>query len=216
MVLVLILFSIFLPLCVSAPINYDTAQIPDGRATLRIGAGMQRFKGRYYGCGSHTYTGGTVRGDVQVGYGIRRIAEVGVQGGVAAGEYRMSDETDSVSSSGTFLQIDAYPYLKVGIPGERFRTTLKVAAGGGLTTLRGGGFYGVEGIGWYPMAYADLLFGLGTPERLTFGLRVSPVEGLSALGSLHLGPYVLSVMAGGNPRTDWNHYTLHVGFGLVR
>ncbi len=204
--LIVILSSIFLPLCVSTPINYDTARIPDGQASLKVGAGAQGFKGSYTVCGSpYHYSGGEVRGDVQVGYGIRGMAEVGIQGGVAVGEYVDKRENGTVADSGVFLQADAYPYLKVGIPGKRFRATLKVAAGGGLTSLGEGG--------GYPMAYADLLLGIESPEVLTLGFRVSPIDGLLAIGSLHFGLYVLSVMAGGNP--DLEGYTLYVGFGLA-
>ncbi len=205
--LIVVLSAIFLPLCISTPVTYDTAQIPDGRAPLRAGAGVHGFKGGYTACGSqYRYTGGEVRGDVQVGYGIRKVAEVGVQGGVAVGGYVERREDGTVSDSGLFLLADAYPYLKVGIPGERFRVSLKVAAGGGLTSIgRGGG---------YPMAYTDLLFGVGSPERLTFGFRLSPTDGLMAMGSIHFGLYVLSVMAGGDPVE--RDATLYVGFGLVR
>lgn len=205
--LIVILSAIFLPLCVSTPINYDTAQIPDGRTPLRVGVGAHGFKGSYTVCGSpYNYTGGTVRGDVQVGYGFKRVAEVGLQGGMAVGGYEERREDGTVSDRGGFVQADVYPYLKVGIPGESFRATLKVAAGGGLTTLGSGGAY--------PMAYADLLFGLGSPERLTFGFRLSPTDGLLAVGSLHFGLYVLSVMAGGDP--GGQGATLYVGLGLTR
>lgn len=220
---ILIVSLLFFPLCVSTPINYDTAEVNPGRGKVVVGVGGKGFSGRYSACGgTYTYAGGGVRGDVQAGYGINRAVEVGAQGGVFGGTYKEEPTgggtTQGLDASGRdagasggngasyFLMADAYVYAKLTTPTKGVRLALKVAPGAGFMT------YG-DGSGFYPIGYTDILLGFGSPERFTLGVRISPVEGLIAMGGVHFGTLILSLSLGGD-LSDGGMRTLSAGLGL--
>jgi len=209
-VLLIVLSAIFLPLCVSTPINYDTAEIPDDSTRIKVGGGVQGFKGQYTTniCGSSSttkYSGGAVRGDVHLGHGINRIVEVGVQAGASAGTYEES-RYEQVRNTEAFVQADLSPYFKVGIPSRSFRFSLKVAP----QLLF---YYRSPDAVVAPSAYADLLFGVGSPEWLTTGLRFSMIHGVGGILSLHRGRTTLSFMTLFWPGGEDNYLTVSAGLG---
>jgi len=174
----IVLSAIFLPLCVSTPINYDTAEISDDSTRIKVGGGVQGFKGQYTMsiCGSSSTT--------------------------------KSEESPSeqVRNTEAFVQADLSPYFKVGIPSRSFRFSLKVAP----QLLF---YYRSPDAVVAPSAYADLLFGVGSPEWLTTGLRFSMIHGVGGILSLHRGRTTLSFMALYWPGGEDKYLTVSAGLG---
>ncbi len=75
-----------MPICVSTPIPYDSLQLIGG-------VGGQYIEGKYTDiCGApRNYKTTYVRGDVQFKYGIKKVVEMGAQGGMAAGNVYEND-----------------------------------------------------------------------------------------------------------------------------
>ncbi len=212
-VFLILLSAIFLPLCVSTPINYDTAEIPDDSTRVRVGGGVQGFKGKYTmsicGYSSTTeYSAGAVRGDVQISHGIGRVVEMGVQGGASAGGIVESDSgTGQTGKTEPFLQADLSPYFKVGLPSRSFRFSFKLAPQVLL-------YYRSPNGALIPSAYADLLFGYGSPEWITTGLRFSMIHGVGGMLSLHRGRTTFSFMALFWPGNEDNYLSVSAGLGF--
>jgi len=246
----LIVFSVivdlFMQSCTSVPMSYDTAQIPEDGKNLRAGLSGQIVRVvREEGL---SYRGYKVREDFQVGYGVKKSFEGGVNMGVAVGNYRTKlyqyyyyywdyyywdslyrlyqyyyywdryyDYWDIIINQ---FQVDIYPYIKLGIPTDPVRFSLKLSSGSGFirtsyvrNVYRIDTIYKVDtvyvdtikvdasgGDRTIPIsgAYIDLLFGVGNPEFLTMGLRIgySKENPFMLILSSHLSSFTLSFMFG--------------------
>jgi len=103
----------------------------------------------------------------------------------------IEDITDE--NSGSLVQADIYPYIKLGIPTNPVRFSLKFSMGGGFT-IQTHYLHLLPSLG----AYIDLLVGAGNPEFLTVGLRLAfPKETpLMLILSSHHSSFTLSFMLG--------------------
>ena len=192
--------------CYSTPISYDTAEIPYNSGSVRVGVGGQYYPGGYEeydpwgGVRYHYSKDYNVRGDVQVGYGWKSIVEVGAMGGVAVGSYRYlqpsSHKNYDYRDFMRFLelQIDFYPYVKIGTPTDSARFSIKPYVGQGILWRKSPDSSMTIGT---LTPKLDLLFGFGKPERLTLGLSLSATyTPIMALISLHYPRFTLSFMVG--------------------
>jgi len=208
LVSLLAILVLFIPFCTSIPTSYDTAQIPEDGKNLRVGIGGQIGEVRYPVSSIH-YRG--FRGDLQVGYGVGRFFENGANVGIAAGNYEYEYyEYNKYKWENTIIQADIYPYIKVGIPTDPVRLSLKYSLGGGIMVVKYGTIIGTIIIRkpyfYFAGTYADILLGIGNPEFLTMGLRVIGVDPdyfpfigyppLMLILSSHLYGFTLSFMFG--------------------
>ena len=208
----LVILILFMPFCISMPISYDTAQIPNNDKTLRAGVGGQVAEGIYTistGCSYDRiyYKNNKVRGDLQAGYGVKKFFEGGANVGIALGNHA----EDSIPIRDE-LQADIYPYIKLGIPTDPVRFSLKYSAGAGFMAFRS---YRTNEMGLIPIfgTYIDLLFGIGNPEFLTVGLRITAKETPFILVlSSHLFGFTLSFMYG--YYTDNYDWSKNIYFGI--
>lgn len=188
--------------CFSTPISYDTAEIPDNSENVRIGLGGQYYYGMYE---EHDVWGGKIynyysqdislRGDVQLGYGLERVFEVGIMGGIAVGDYEYISPSYYKNHGGSELQADIYPYIKFGIPTDPVRFSIKPSLGVGVH-LRS--YH--DGSPAKPMLLPklDFLVGFGKPELLTLGAVIHPYTPTPVMGvvSLHYSKFTFSFMGG--------------------
>ena len=217
----------FLASCFSTPISYDTAEIPDNSRNLKVGLGGQHYYEIYEDF--NPFSGSTfyysrdfnVRGDVQAGYGWRRIVEVGVMGGVAVGYYKYTMAPSHTNRWGWEGLVDVYPYVKVGIPTDPVRFSIKPSFGQGFLFRQ---YHSRFFLVLSPRL--DLLVGFGKPERLTLGASLLPgsneyTSDVLIITSLHHSDYTFSFMSGWNighigNTGDWYvtpSGTLHFGIG---
>ena len=148
-------------MCVSV-VNYDTAKINYKSKNVRTSGyfegGVMEVE-EISMCASTSrktrYTFGKIGLNHQMGYGISKNLEIGGQFG---GEIGKQKEENNASSSFTYLY--SLGYLKIGGKKADENLALKLGFGGGI-------FYSAPDFGFFPLGYADLMFGFSNPEKLT-------------------------------------------------
>ncbi len=195
--------------CVSAPIPYDTARIDDSKAF--VGVSVQSMdsedNGEYYNI---TF----ITGDLGKSFIKRENFEFGLQGGMGGGrrEYRyyVVDKywypRDTVvmrivEHPYEYFGISIFPYFKWAKSSDRNAISLKLSPGFQLGYVRRHehNVYFPA----FPQLLIDLMFGVGNPEVLTFGIsfRLDPGYAVvSHFASLHLGDFTFSVLYGYGPQ----------------
>jgi len=206
LVVFLVIVILFMLSCVSTPTSYDTAQIPDNGKNLRVGVSGQIGEGRYpvgYGFSYYNIRYRKVRGDLQAGYGIKKFVENGANVGIAVGNYSEDD------NSRHYLQTDIYIYTKVGIPTDPIRFSLKHSLGGALTESP-------PDVRAVPLMYTDLLFGIGSPEFLTMGLRIDyrAENSFMLILSSHISSFTISFMYGYYNKYYEHEWSKDIYFGI--
>ncbi len=149
LVLGLILFGYDVP----SPISYDNAEIPNNSRNVKVGLGVGYDKRGFY------YTDFILRADIHAGYGMRRFVEAGVDGGIGGG-YCIPPYGVRYYCISPYL--DIYPYIKLGIPTDPVRFSIKPSLGGRL---------------YFPLpilsSKLDILMGVGKPEYMTLGVSLN-------------------------------------------
>ena len=217
--------TIYLLSCISAPISYDTAEIPNYHERIKVGLGGQisygnnlittaslLFDSQMYPTYQRDYK---LRVDFQWGYGMKRLIEIGVNGGIAFGpryEYYYDNNWNMIFIRNE-IQVDAIQYIKIGTPTDPFRFSIKPALGTVLSKdLSPRSPYLILSS---LIIYLDLLFGFGKPEFLTSGVRLSLSETpIMFLVSLHFQEFTPSLMLG--YYSDKYDQAKRVYFGISR
>ncbi len=148
------------------------SEIPNNSKNVRVGLGGQYYYSRDF----------NIRGDIQAGYGWKRVIELGIMGGISTGNYEYLTCYYYSCYSGPEFQADIYPYIKLGTPTDPVRFSIKPSLGLGVHLRRYHDETPERGI-FLPKL--DLLLDFGKPERLTLGISVypasTPVEGFISL-----------------------------------
>jgi len=171
------------PSCFAPLINNDTAQINPKSTNQRISGAFEVGRGIMPGgCGapSSRFTSIGAVGSFQIGYGISKNFEAGVQFGGGIGqlipESKEESNSETISESkkekersitkeerSIIGNLTGLGYLKIGGSGGNFNFAIKLAPGVGI-------FYSPPDILPLPTGYVDLMLGFGNPEELTLYL----------------------------------------------